>query len=119
MAKSKFFEPLALAVAGGQSVKAGAAVAGCNVQTAYNLSSKPDFKLRVAELRSEITSQAVGQLSAASSQAVGVLVELLGSEHEPKDRLAAAKSILSLLGPVSELAELRSRIDALETMRNA
>jgi hypothetical protein len=91
---------------------------GCNVQTAYNTSAQPAFKQRVAELRSEITFQAVGRLSSASSQAVGVLVELLGDEHEPKDRLAAAKAVLSMLGPVSELSELRSRIDALESSRH-
>lgn len=118
MPKSKFFEPLAVQVAGGQSVKAGSEVVGCQIQTAYNFTARAEFKQRVAELRSEITFQAVGRLSSASSQAVSVLVELLGDEHEPKDRLAAAKAVLSMLGPVSELSELRSRIDALEASRH-
>lgn len=113
MPTSKFFEPLAVHVAAGHSVKDASALVGCAEQTAYNLSAAPEFKQRVGELRSSITDQAVGKLSAAASRAVDVLSELL-DDDDAKNRLAAAKTILSMLGPLSELSELRERLDALE-----
>lgn len=112
--ESKYLDNLAAQVAAGVSVKAAASVVNCSVSHAYTLSGKPEFKAKVAELRSEITSQAVGKLSQAASQAVDVLVELMGPDNEPKDRLAAAKAVLATLGPISELSELRERLDALE-----
>ena len=110
---SQYFEPLAVAIAAGKSVRLAVDGIGISESHAYRLSRSPEFRYRVSELRSEVTSQAVGRLAAAASQAVDALVELLSSE-DSRDRLAAAKAILAALGPMSELGELRSRIDALE-----
>jgi hypothetical protein len=112
--KSKFLEPLAVQVAGGQSIKAGAESVGCSIQTAYNLSATDGFRQRVAELRCEITAQAVGTLTTAASQAATTLVELLDATQEPSIRLQACKAILATVGPISELGELRRRLDELE-----
>lgn len=112
--KSKFFEPLAVQVAGGQSIKSGADIVGCSIQTAYNLSSQPEFRARVNELRAEITSGAVGVLTTGASLAAATLVELLDVSQEPSIRLQASKAILAALGPLSELGELRQRLDAIE-----
>lgn len=57
---------------------------------------------------------AVGRLSSAASQAVDTLVQLLSPHNKPSVRLNAAKAILLQLGPLSELGELRARIDRLE-----
>jgi len=111
--KSKFAELLAVQVAGGASIKAGAIAVGCSESVAYHLSSDPSFRDTVARLRSEATSGAVGRLSMAASLAVDTLVSLLGAE-EPRDRLAAAKAILVALAPMAEFAELRQRIAELE-----
>lgn len=111
---SKYLENLAAQVAAGLTIKAAAVVVGCSESHAYTLSGSGEFKRRVSDLRSQATSAAVGKLSDAAGRAVDVLVELLSDDNEPKDRLAAAKSILQLMGPISELAELRARIDALE-----
>ena len=112
--KSKFYEPLAVQVAGGQSIKASAEVVGCNVQTAYNISATAEFRQRVNELRSEVSAATVGILTSAASTAATTLLELLGSSNESSVRLQASKAILAALGPMAELAELRSRLDALE-----
>ena len=112
--KSRFLEPLAIQVAGGQSIKAGADIVGCSTQTAYNLSSTVEFRRRVAELRSEITSGTVGTLTTAASQAASTLIELLDESQEPSIRLQASKAILAAVGPISELGELRARLDAIE-----
>ena len=112
--KSKFLEPLAVLVAGGSSIKAGAGVVNCSEQTAYNLSSTPEFKSRVSEIRTELTTEAVGKLTSAATEAVDTLRSLLNATNEPSVRLNAAKAILASLGPISEANELRARIDSIE-----
>ena len=113
----KFMELLAVAVAGGQTVKAAAESCSCSERQGYRISATPEFKSRVSAIRAEMTSQAVGELSAAASEAVTTIRELLASTNEPSVRLNAAKAILNALGPLSELGELRSRLDALEQSR--
>lgn len=111
---SRFFEPLAVAVASGHSIRAAADVAKCGTQTAYNLSSSPEFRRRVIELRSEICERAVGRLADGAAMAVDTLIELCGTSNPPAVRATAAKSILASLPTLSEYSELRQRIDAIE-----
>jgi HEAT repeat protein len=113
----KFLELLAVAVACGATVKAAAESCGCSERHAYRISSDPAFRQRVSDLRSEMTSAAVGELSAAASEAVATLRELLSGENEPSVRMNAAKAILNALGPLSELTELRQRLEQLESGR--
>jgi hypothetical protein len=115
--KSKYMQVLAATVASGKSVKDSAAIAGCTESTAYSLSCKPEFKALVAKLRSEAVEAAVGVLTSNASAASNALVRLLDSDDE-KIQLAAASKLLAQLGPLQELSELRSRIDALETSRH-
>lgn len=110
----RFFELIAVAVAAGTSVKAAAESCGCSERQGYRISATQDFKNRVSELRSEMTNNAVGELSAAASEAVACIRELLADTNEPSVRLNAAKAILNALGPLSEFGELRARLDALE-----
>ena len=112
--KSKFHELLAVQVAGGASIKASAESVGCNVQTAYNISSDPAFRQRVTELRTEITFESVGLLTTAASQAVATLIALLSESNEPSIRMNASKAILANLQGMAEFGELRARVDALE-----
>jgi hypothetical protein len=114
MKKSKFFESLAISVAGGLSIRDASTKIGCGVSTGYNISCNPAFRIRVSEIRSEAVQGAVGRLSVISSRAVDTLAELLGPENDARDRLTAAKTILSVLVPMSEFAELRERLDRLE-----
>ena len=113
----RFWQVLAVAVAAGSSVKAAAESCSCSERQGYRISATPEFKSRVSAIRAEMTSQAVGELSAAASEAVATIRELLASTNEPSVRLNAAKAILNALGPMSELGELRSRLDALEQSR--
>ena len=112
--RSKFLEPLAVAVAAGESIRSAAAEIGCSESVAYHMSASPEFRQRVAEIRSEITAEAVGILTRGATQAAATLVELLDAANDPKDRLNASKAILASLGPVSEIHELRARLDAIE-----
>ena len=113
----RFNELLAVAVAAGSTIRAAAESCGCSERQGYRVAASPEFKSRVSAIRSEMTSQAVGELSAAASEAVATIRELLASTNEPSVRLNAAKAILNALGPMSELGELRSRLDALESGR--
>jgi hypothetical protein len=109
-------ELLAVAVASGKAVKDSAVEIGLSVSRAYHISASDEFKRRVAEIRREILDTAVGLLNEAATKAVNALVSILDS-GEDKDRIVAAKAILSSLGPISELAEFRARIDRLESSR--
>ena len=113
--KSKYFETIVVLVAGGSSIKAASITAGCSLQTAYNLSATPEFRQRVSEIRTQMTTEAVGKLTSAATQAVDTLMELLTAEHEANIRLNASKAILTHLGPITEAGELRQRINDIES----
>lgn len=116
--KSKFFEPLAVNVAAGSSIKAAASMAGCSTQTAYNISATAEFRKRVSDIRTELTTEAVGKLAAACTEAVDTMRELLKPANEAAVRLNASKAILNALTPLSEHSELRARIDQIEEQAN-
>ena len=112
--KCRFFEPLAAEIAGGSSIRDAAKAVGCSETLAYRTNSMPEFRQRVSEIRSDITTGVVGVLTSSAQNAVETLRQLLSNENEPSVRLQAAKAILAALGPMSELGELRQRLDALE-----
>ena len=107
----RFLELLAVQVACGKSIRDAAEEIGCSERQAYRLSSTPEFNRRVAEIRTAAIDAATGMISDATSKAVSKLVELLGDPHSA---LGAAKAILSNVTPLSELGELRQRLDKLE-----
>ena len=102
-------------VASGVSIKDAATKVGCKAQTAYNISCTSEFKTRVASIRSEVASSTVGTLTLAASEAASALRSLLDPSNPPAVRLNSAKSILASLASISELGELRARIDRLES----
>ena len=117
LADSGRLERLAAAVASGQTVRSAAESIGVPERSAYRTSGSEEFKKRVAELRTEATFAAVGVLNTNAARAAAVMVELLGDEHTPRDRLAAAKTIMNALMPLAEHSELRERLAALEQQR--
>jgi HEAT repeat protein len=115
MAKKSKLDALAFEVASGSTIRAAAAKLGISESHAYTISSgDPEFKIRVNQIRSEAVAQAVGVLTAGSTTAAESLVRLLGSDDD-KIVLAAASKLLGILPSMSELSELRQRIDNLET----
>jgi hypothetical protein len=104
---------LAARVAAGETVAAAAESVGWSPSRAYRITSTPDFKRQVAEIRTQAVSAAVGSLTEAAKEAVDALRAALKSD-KPSDQIAAAKAILASLAPISELAELRQRIDDIE-----
>lgn len=108
---------LAALLASGMSLKDSAAELRIPQRTADRYASLPEFKQKVSEIRTEITSTIVGKLGSVSVKAVDTLQELLDPKNEPKTRLDACKLILANLGPLTEQCELRGRLDALESGR--
>ena len=107
----KFFELLAAQRAAGKTIKDGAAAIGCSERQAYRIASSHDFKIRVSELRTAAIDSAVGEISAATVQAVRKLVELL---DDPQFAVQAAKAILVHVAPLTDLGEIRKRVSTLE-----
>ena len=107
----RFFELLAMHVASGKTIRAAADLCGCSERQGYRISATPEFRQRVSEIRSAAIDASVGEITSATTLAVRTLVALL---DDPHSALGAAKAILSNVAPLSELGELRQRLDKLE-----
>ncbi len=113
MKKSKYLQVLAASVASGLSVRDASEIAGCTESTAYSVSCSDEFRDEVRRLKTEAVERAVSILSHNATRASESLVKLLDSQDE-KVVLSAASKLLDRVGPMQELHELRSRIDAIE-----
>jgi hypothetical protein len=109
------FESMALLLASGSSIKAASQSVGVSVRQGYRIASSDKMRSRIGELRSQITNEAVGLITTAATQASSTLRSLLDESNPPAVRLNAAKAVLASLSAISELGELRARIDALES----
>lgn len=119
MATDGKFQALATLIASGRTISSAATELGISRRTAYRNAKKDSFQSRVAAIRDEITSAAVGTLSQAASQAAATLSGLLHEDFEPQIRLNAAKAILASLTPLVELGEIRQRVAKLEHERES
>ena len=114
MKNSRFLQMLATHAAAGMSIRDAAKAANCSERQAYALAASSEFRSEVARLKSEFIARAVSILSSNATKASEALVRLLDSEDE-KVVLAAAVKMLGMIPPMQELAELRARIDAIES----
>jgi hypothetical protein len=109
---------LALALAGGQTVRDAAAAAGLGERTATRRVADPEFRLRVAELRAEMVARATGQLADGMAAAVATLRRLLDAKSE-SIQLGAARTLLELGQKLRESVELEGRLAAVEAVMGA
>ena len=65
-------------------------------------------------MRNEVVSASFFELKKQSIRAVMTLVELLDLQDEPNIRRQAANDVLNHLAKFTELADIESRIEALE-----
>jgi hypothetical protein len=107
-------EMLALALAGGATVRDAAAAAGIGERTATRRMADAAFRQRVGQLRAEMTGRALGKLSDGMAEAVDVLRQLLATGTPPTVRLGACRAMLELGVRLRENVELEERIAALE-----
>ena len=111
--RQKRDEALALALARGLSNADAARSAGLSPRTVNRKMTEPEFKRRVAQLRTQLTEQAVGSLADAAVEAVATLRKLLKAKSDTI-RLGSSRAILENTMKMRESAELAGRLDELE-----
>ena len=112
--RKKEDEALVLALACGASVEAAARKCKLHERTVYRRLEDPTFRAKVQEARGEMVKRSAGLLTAAAGEAVRTLLALQKDSTPPAVRLGAARAVLELGIKVRELADLESRIAALE-----
>ena len=112
--RKKAEDALLLALAVGASVEQAARQCGLCVRTVYRRLAEPEFRQRLQKLRGDMVSRTAGTLTAAASEAVRTLLELLKSTATAPVRLGAARAVLEIGMKVREASEFEERLAALE-----
>jgi hypothetical protein len=112
-------ERLLVALACGATVEAAARQAGVSESTAYRRLADRDFRRRLQGVRADFVQRTAGTMTAAATEAVRTLLELLKPAAPPPVRLGAAKAVLEIGLKVREAAELEERMTALEQRLDA
>jgi hypothetical protein len=112
-------EQLLLALAAGAGASQAAQQAGVSERTVRRRLEENAFRQRIAAMRSELVSRAVGRLSALGALSVDTLEGLLSSQNE-NVRLGAARAALDFMFKgveqdvlAKELEELRRLVEEL------
>jgi hypothetical protein len=96
------------------TIKAAAESAGVAERTIHTWLTEPAFDAAYRAARRDAVKLATTRLQVASSAAVAVLCQLMGTPNPPAVRLAAASKILELAIKSVELEDIQSRLEALE-----
>ncbi|HEY7310273.1 MAG TPA: hypothetical protein VH643_12995 [Gemmataceae bacterium] len=107
-------EQLLMALACGATVDNAARQAGISPATAYRRLADPAFGQRLQQLRGDMVSRTAGTLTAAASEAVRTLLELLKNPTSSAVRLGAARAVLEIGMRLREMTDLEARLAALE-----
>jgi AcrR family transcriptional regulator len=107
-------EQLLHALACGATVEAAARQAGVSPATVYRRLQDAAFTRRLQRLRGDMVQRTAGALTAAATEAVRTLLELMKPASPHASRLGAAKAVLEIGMKVREMAELEERMTTLE-----
>jgi hypothetical protein len=105
---------LLLALACGASPENAARQAGVSESTAYRRMADKEFTRQLQAMRADMVQRTAGALTAAATEAVRTLLDLLKASVPPAARLGAARSVLEIGVKLRETAELEVRLAALE-----
>jgi hypothetical protein len=108
-----------MALACGVTVENAARQVGISSRTAYRRLTDPSFRQRLETLRGDMVSRTAGTLTAAASEAVRTLLELLKNPTSASVRLGAARAVLEIGMKVREMADLEEGLAALEQLSAA
>jgi hypothetical protein len=100
-------ELAAAALAVGKTQWAAAQTAGVSERTVRTWWADPAFRARVAKLRGEAVSRALGRLTAGMTDAADTFLKLLKSPNDAV-RLGAAKAIIELAIKVRDATDLQA-----------
>src|SRR5215469_7782853 len=112
-------EQLLMALACGATVDNAARQAGISAATAYRRLADPDFGQRLQKMRGDMVSRTAGTMTAAASEAVRTLLELLKNPTSSAVRLGAARAVLEIGMKLREMSDLEERLSALEQQMSA
>jgi hypothetical protein len=107
-------QQFAEAVARGFTLKEAGKTASIGYRTAKRWAKLGRIRSAAERLANENFAAARAILTAASSQAARNLADIADAGSPDAARVSAAKAILGLSAELSELADLRERIEALE-----
>ena len=107
-------DALLLALAAGKTVREAARAAGVGERSATRRLADPAFRRRVAELRADMVSRALGKMADGMSDAAETLRKLLKAKGESV-RLGACRAMLEIGVKLREAVELENRLAALES----
>jgi hypothetical protein len=113
-ARKKNDTKLLLALACGATVEQAARQSGLTARTVYRRLEDPPFRRQVQALRGDMVQRTAGTLTAAATEAVKALLELLRATAPPPVRLGAARSVLEIGIKMREVADMEERLAALE-----
>lgn len=109
-------ERIIASLAAGQSIEETADAVGCSRKTVSRRLADPDFKMRLREVRAQFLSDALGRLSASTTQAVQLLNDVMADPETPASvRVRCAQAILGQTLRWQESVDLEARLAALES----
>jgi molybdenum-dependent DNA-binding transcriptional regulator ModE len=92
--RKKGLDRFILAIASGRTVRAAAKYAHISERTAWRHTADTAVQFRIAAIRRQLVTRAVGRLSAGMTAAARELERLLRRDPSANVRLAAARTIL-------------------------
>ena len=113
-ARKKAEDALLLALACGASVEQAARQCGLSERTVYRRLAESDFRQQLQRVRADFVQRTAGTMTAAATEAVRTLLELVKAPTAAAVRLGAAKAVLELGMKVREVSDLEERLAALE-----
>jgi hypothetical protein len=105
---------LALALAGGSTVKAWATAHDVPVRTAYSWARSPEVRKKVRGIQRRALQRAIGCLSRHAAAAADKIGRLATGAQSEAVQLQAARAVLADLMQVADYADHEHRITALE-----
>jgi hypothetical protein len=105
---------LLLALACGATAEVAARQAGVSESTVRRRLKDPEFVRKLHQLRAEMHLRVADQLTAASTEGVRTMVQLMKENNSGTVRLGASRSVVELSTKVRETADLAIRLAELE-----
>lgn len=100
-------------LAQGETLAAAAEAAGVSERTARRRMASPEFKAELREARAAAVAVALARAEGLTVKALDVLDGLLGAKADAV-RLAAARTVLTILPDFGERQDLAERLAAVE-----
>lgn len=104
---------LSIALATGQNITQAGQESGLGRTTVYRKLANPKFRRRVARLRQQFISEALGRLTDQMCSAADRLVETM-SDDDPRLRLRAARTLIMMAVKLRDSVDLSDRMHDLE-----